>query len=140
MEKVATWMTSPAITISSATLLPDARQMMRQRKIRRLPVVVDDRLVGIVTDDDINRVSDSPATDVRDFNLYHRVKDLPISAIMTREVITASPETPIMDVAKLMLANKISGIPVVDGQRVVGMITESDLFRLIVEMQSGQQR
>jgi CBS domain-containing protein len=141
MESVRRWMSSPAIVAAAATTLPLARAQMREQRIRRLPVVDDaGRLVGIVTEGDINQVSDSPATDVRDFNLYHRVGDLPIRDIMTHPVVTVPPDTSIMEVAQLLLEHRIGGVPVVEEGQVIGVITESDLFRLIVarETQAAQ--
>ncbi|SRR6266496_2654624 len=133
MDDVRRWMTSPAIVAPETTTLPEARQLLKQRRIRRVPVVdAAGRLVGIITAGDINRVSDSHVSDVRDYNLYHRVADLPIKEIMTRNVVAVTPDTPILDVARLLLTNRIGGIPVVEGDRIVGVITESDLFRLIV--------
>jgi CBS domain-containing protein len=126
-------MSSPAIAVTAATPLPQARRQMQEQRIRRLPVVdTDGRLIGIVTEGDINRVSDSPATDVRDYNLYHRVGDLPIGDIMTRAVVTVAPDASILKVAQLLLEHRIGGVPVVEDGQVIGVITESDLFRLIV--------
>jgi CBS domain-containing protein len=141
MDTVRRWMSSPAIVVRETTPLPQARRQMREQRIRRLVVVdVAGRLVGIVTEGDINRVSDSPATDVRDYNLYHRVYDLPIRDIMTREVVIVAPDTQIPEVARLLLAHRIGGVPVVEQGHVIGVITESDLFRLIVarETQAAQ--
>jgi CBS domain-containing protein len=133
MDIVRRWMSSPAIVVRATTSLPEARSQMRERRIRRLPVVDGaGQLVGIVTEGDINRVSDSPATDVRDYNLYHRAGDLPIGDIMTQAVVTVAADTPILEVARLLLEHRIGGVPVVEDGRVVGVITESDLFRLIV--------
>jgi CBS domain-containing protein len=134
-------MSSPAIVAAAATPLTQARAQMREQRIRRLPIVdVAGRLVGIVTEGDINRVSDSPATDVRDYNLYHRVGDLPIRDIMTQPVVTVAPDTSIMEVAQLLLEHRIGGVPVVEEGLVIGVITESDLFRLIIarETQAAQ--
>jgi CBS domain-containing protein len=133
MDTAGQWMTTPPITASPAMVLPQARQLMRERRIRRLPVVdAEGALLGIITERDIIRVSDSHVTDVRDYNLYHRIADLPIGDIMTHEVVTVSPDTPIIEVAQLLLERRIGGVPVVESGRVVGVITESDLFRLIV--------
>jgi CBS domain-containing protein len=134
-------MSKPAIVTLTTTSLPQARRQMQEQRIRRLPVVdVAGRLVGIVTEGDINRVSDSPATDVRDYNLYHRVGDLPIRDIMTQAVVTVAPDTSILEVAQLLLEHRIGGVPVVEEGQVIGVITESDLFRLIVarETQGAQ--
>jgi CBS domain-containing protein len=133
MDSVRQWMTTPAIVAAPAMTLPEARRLLKERRIRRLPVVdADGRLAGIVTEGDINRVSDSRATDVREVNLYHRAADLPIGDIMTAEVVSVGPDAPIKEVARLLLHHRIGGIPVVERGAVIGMITESDLFRLIV--------
>jgi len=109
--------------------LPETRRLMREQRIRRLPVVdADGQLVGIVTEGDINRVSDSHVTDVRDFNLYHRIADLPIHDVMTHDVVTVSPDTSIGEVAQRLLDHRIGGVPVIEQGRIVGVITESDLF------------
>lgn len=133
MDSVRQWMSQPAITAPSTMVLPEARKLLQQRRIRRLPVLnAQGQLVGIITEGDINRVSDSHVTDVRDYNLYHRVSDLPIGDVMTRNPITVTPDMPIIDVAQILLDHRIGGVPVVAGGQVVGVITESDLFRLIV--------
>jgi CBS domain-containing protein len=140
MDTVQKWMTSPAILALDTMTLPDARRLMQQQHIRRLPVVdATGRLVGIVTEGDINRVSDSHITDVRDYNLYHRVADLPIQAIMTRTVVTVVPDTPILALAQRLLEQRIGGVPVVDEGQVVGVISESDLFRRIVAQETGSR-
>lgn len=137
MDTVRRWMSSPALVVDQSMPLPDVRQRLTQRHIRRLPVLdAAGQLVGIVTEGDINRVSDSHITDVRDYNLYHRVADLPIGEIMTRVVVTVTPDTPIMEVARLLIEHRIGGVPVVEDGRVIGVITESDLFRLIVAQQA----
>jgi CBS-domain-containing membrane protein len=126
-------MSSPAIVAPETMVLPEARQLLQQQRIRRLPVVdADGHLVGIVTEGDINRVSDSPVTDVRDFNLHHRIADLPLRDLMTRDVVTVLPDTSIHEVARQLLDHRIGGVPVIEHGRIVGVITESDLFRLIV--------
>jgi len=117
-------MSSPALVVDESMPLPAVRERLVQQHIRRLPVVnAAGRLVGIVTEGDVNRVSDSHITDVRDYSLYHRVADLPIGEIMTRRVVTVTPDTPVMEVARLLLEHRIGGIPVVQEGRIIGMIT-----------------
>jgi len=133
MDTVRQWMSHPPMCAPVTMVLPEARQLLREHRIRRLPVVdTEDRLIGIVTEGDINRVSESHVTDVRDYNLYHRISDLPIGDIMTRDPVTVTPDTPIIEVAQQLLEHRIGGVPVVEHGHVVGVITESDLFRLIV--------
>lgn len=134
VEIVRQWMTSPAVVVLDTLTVPEVRQLLRERRIRRVPVVDrSGRLVGIVTEGDISRVSHSHETDVREYNLYHRVSDLPVGDIMTRDVAAVSPDTPIADLARVLYERRIGGVPVVEGERVVGVITESDLLRMIFE-------
>ncbi len=133
MDTVQQWMSQPAITVSETMVLPAVREFMQEHHVRRLPVVdAAGRLVGIVTEGDINRVSDSHVTDVRDYNLYHRITDLPIGEIMTRDVISIAPDAPVREVARLLLEHRIGGVPVVATGQIVGMITEVDVFRMVV--------
>lgn len=139
MDSVRGWMSSPAVLAPETMTLPAARQLLRERGIRRVPVVdAAGQLVGIVTEGDINKISASHESDVRDYNMYHRVADLPLRDFMTRTVRTASPDMAIMEVAQLLLEHRIGGVPVVEAGQVVGMITESDLFRLIVQRELGR--
>jgi CBS domain-containing protein len=134
MDKVRDWMSQPPICAPETMTLPEARRLMHKSRIRRLPVLDSaGRLTGIVTEGDINRISASHAHDVREYNLYHRAADLPLRDFMTRPVITVGPDEPIIAVAQLLLLHRIGGVPVVEGDRVVGVITESDLFRRMVE-------
>lgn len=139
IDTVRMWMSSPAITAPHTLTLPEARELMQRHRIRRLPVLdMQEHLVGIVTESDMYRISASPGTDMREYNLYYRIRDLPLQEIMTRPVLTIGADTSIMAVVQLMLEHKISGVPVTEANTVVGMITESDLFRLIMKRQLDQ--
>jgi CBS domain-containing protein len=139
VDTVRMWMSSPAITAPHTLTLPEAYMLMQQRHIRRLPVVDSNgHVVGIVTESDMYRISGSPGTDMREYNLYYRIRDLPLHEIMSRPVFTIGADTSIMAVVQLMLEYKISGVPVVEDAKVIGMITESDLFRLIMQQQLDQ--
>lgn len=136
---VRDWMHAPAVTVGDETPLPEAREALERHRVRRLPVVDESgKLVGIVTQGDIFSVSPSHVTDVQDFNLYHTKGHVPVKEFMTKEVIPASPDMPIIEVAQLMLDHKIGGLPVVENDQVVGVITESDIFRLLISMERGQ--
>jgi CBS domain-containing protein len=133
MDTVKSWMSSPAIIARDIDSLPRARDMLVAEGIRRLPVVnAAGDLVGIVTEGDINRISDSPDRDVHEYNLYYRVHDLPLREIMRRPVITVTPDTPLREAAHLMIAWRISGLPVLHNGRIAGVITVSDLLRRLV--------
>ncbi|WP_129629972.1 CBS domain-containing protein [Candidatus Oscillochloris fontis] len=133
METVKAWMSAPAIIARDTETLPRARELLIAAGIRRLPVVnATGNLVGIVTEGDINRVSDSPERDDQAYNLYYRVHDLPLREVMRRPVITVTPDTPLHEAAHLLLAWRISGFPVVSEGRIVGVITASDMLRHII--------
>ena len=135
---VREWMTVPVISISPAASITSAHQVMKENGIRRLPVLEDDKLVGIVTFGDVREASPSDATTLSIWELNYLWSQLIVDKIMTRNVLTVHPDTPILDAAELMLDRKISGLPVVDAQnRLVGMITESDIFRMLVTSRSA---
>ncbi|NTW03758.1 MAG: CBS domain-containing protein [Oscillochloris sp.] len=132
MDTVRSWMSSPAIVAHDTDTLPCARDKLVAEGIRRLPVVdVAGELVGIVTEGDINRISDSPERDGYDYNLY-RIYDLPLREFMRRPVITVTLDTPLREAAHLLLAWRISGLPVLHQGHISGVITVSDMLRRII--------
>lgn len=129
---VKDWMTPDPITIGPNTTLPEANRLMKECGIRRLPVVDNGRLVGIVTLGDVREASPSAATSLSIYELNYLLSRLTVGQIMTRDPVTITPETSVEATARLMLEHKIGGLPVVDGTQVVGIITESDIFRLLI--------
>ena len=134
LELVKKWMTPDVITITPETTLPEAHKLMTDYQIRRLPVVKDRRLVGIVTRGDIRGAEASDATSLSVWELNYLLSQLKIKGIMTRRPIVISQEATIDEAAQVMLEHKISGLPVVDPHgELVGIITESDIFRIVVQ-------
>ncbi len=132
-------MSSPAVTVRDKESFEDALALMRERKFRRLPVL-DKRgkLVGIVSERDLLYASPSQATSLSIWEVQYLLAKLRVKAIMTAQVITTTPDAPIEDAAQLMVTHKIGGLPVVDEHgEVVGVITETDIFRTFVEMFAG---
>jgi acetoin utilization protein AcuB len=130
--QVREWMTPDPITAPPTMTLPDALQVMARHNIRRLPIVEKGKLVGIVTRGDLRGAEPSRATSLSIFELHYLVGRITLAEIMTRDPLTVGPSTTIQDSARLMLQRKISGLPVLDEGRLVGIITESDIFRLVV--------
>ena len=130
---VRDWMTPNPVTAPPSTPLPEALQTMKMHNIRRLPIVERGRLVGIVTRGDLRGAQPSDATSLSIFELHYLVGRITLSEIMTRNPITVTPTTTIHDAARLMLQHKVAGLPVVAEGQVVGIITESDIFRLVVK-------
>jgi acetoin utilization protein AcuB len=127
-------MTHDVLMISLDTTVPDALALMEEKKVRRLPVVDKDRLVGIVTLLDLVRASPSPATSLSVWELTYLLAKLAVKDIMTKEVLFVEPNTPIDEAAILMRENRIGGLPVTENGLVVGMITETDIFTAFLEM------
>ena len=104
--------------------------LMKQNRFRRLPVLQQDRLVGIVSDRDLKEASPSKATTLDVHELYYLLSELQVKDIMTRDPIPVAPDDTVEHAAQLMLENTISGLPVVDEKgAVVGILTQSDVFR-----------
>lgn len=130
---VRDWMTPNPITITPKTTLPDAHKLMRDSKIRRLPVVQDGHLVGIVTLGDIREAQPSNATSLSIYELSYLLGKLTVDRLMTRNPQTIAPDASLRQAAQLMLEHKIGGLPVMDRGQLVGIITESDIFRVLVQ-------
>jgi len=133
-DLVQEWMSTDVITISPDTSLPEAHQIMTTEEIRRLPVVdKDGNLVGIVTIGDIRSANPSSATSLSVWEMNYLLSNLKIEKIMTRNPQTIRADATIGEAARTMLEHRVSGLPVMgDGQRVVGIITESDIFSMVV--------
>ncbi len=128
-------MTKPAITIRPETTMPDALDLMRKEHIRRLPVVnKSGELVGIVTEADLQKASPSEATSLSIYEVTYLLSKLTVDRIMTRKVITTTEDTPLEEAARLMADHGIGGLPVMRGKHLVGIITETDLFRIFLEL------
>ena len=129
---VRDWMTTSPATITPKTSLSDAHRLMKQKKVRRLPVVENGRLVGIVALSDVLEAEPSGATTLSIYELNYLLAELKVDKIMKHNVITVEPSTTIREAARIMLENKIGGLPVLENGNLVGIITESDIFRMIV--------
>ena len=133
-ELVREWMSAPPITIDADATLPEACEILRKHQIRRLPVVENGKLVGIVTRGDLRGAQPSEATTLSIWELNTLLAKLKIREIMTPDPITIREDATISDAAQMMIDYKISGLPVVDKDgNLVGMITESDIFRMVVK-------
>lgn len=135
-------MKSPAVTITPDIPFQDALKLMREKGFRRLPVVNrHGELVGIVSERDLLYATPSPATSLSVWELNYLLSQLQVQEIMTRHVITTTSDTPIEDAAEVMAQRKIGGMPVVDERNtVIGVITETDIFKALVEMMAMHKR
>lgn len=133
MNTVAETMTTNVLSVDPQNSVATAIRLMRTGQLRRLPVVQDGRLVGIVTSGDVRRITGMSSV-VRDpsgdnFLWQH----IPVANVMTLDVVTTSPNTLIAEAARLMIERKISGLPVVENGRLVGILTTSDLLEALID-------
>jgi acetoin utilization protein AcuB len=134
-------MSHPVITVHPDTSLQDALHLMHTEHIRLLPVVEKKgNLVGIVTERDLIQASPSEATSLSVWEVSYLLSKITIQKIMTSQVITVSESTPLEEAARIMADNKVTGLPVVRGEKLVGIITETDLFRIFLEMLGARER
>ncbi len=126
-------MTKNVITVSPTTNVLDALELMRKHKIRRLPVLDGTKLVGIVTEMDLIRVSPSPATSLSVYELNYLLAKMTVKEAMTTNPIVVSPDATLEEAALLMRENQIGGLPVVHEGELVGIITETNIFDAFIE-------
>jgi acetoin utilization protein AcuB len=128
-------MSKPVITARPEMPMPEALDMMHKEHIRRLPVVnKHGELVGIVTEADLLKASPSEATSLSIYEVTYLLSKLTLDRIMSKEVITVTEDTPLEEAARIMADNQFSGLPVMRGKELVGMITETSLFRIFLEL------
>jgi len=120
--------------------MQEAHKLMRDEKIRRLPVVNErGKLIGIITESDLLHASPSDATSLSVWEMNYMLSKVTVEKIMTREVITTQKDTPLEEAARKMVDNKIGGLPVVMDGELVGIITETDLFKVFLEMLGARE-
>ena len=130
---VGNWMTKDVINVDVNDSMQDAARLIRGHNIRRLPVMETGRLVGIVTDRDLKRASASDVTTLEIHELLFLISEIKISDIMTKDPITIPLDYTIDEAAQILLEHKLSGAPVVDDEgQVAGVITQTDIFRVLV--------
>lgn len=131
------------MTRNPATIAPNdsirvAIDLMKERDCRRLPVIENSRLVGIVTDRDLRRATNSPLVLRERWYDEFLLNQVPVRACMTANPITVTPRTPIIDAAKIIRDRKIGGLPVLDGENLVGIVTETDLLNFLIRLLETQ--
>ena len=130
--RIAEWMSSPPIVVTTATTLADAQHVMERRHVRRLPVMQYGRLMGIVTWGDLRAAWPSAATTLSVHEWRELLEQATVVECMSRDPVTVAPDATVLEAAQLMLAHKIGGIPVMIDGELIGVITESDLIRLLI--------
>jgi len=137
---VSTRMTANPFTVTPENTVPEAIAVMKKHSVRHLPVVDDGRVVGVVSNSDIAKASPSPATSLSASEVTYLLGKLKIAQVMTRHPITIAPGALLEEAAVLMRDNKIEMLPVVDGNDLVGVITESSILDAFIELMGFRER
>ena len=133
-------MSHPIISMAPDMPVHDALNMFKRERIRRAPVVKEGKLVGIVSDKDLLNASPSPASSLSVWEMNYLLSKITVSEVMTKKVITVAEDTPIEEAARIMADNKIGGLPVMRDNHVVGIITETDLFKIFIELMGAREK
>jgi acetoin utilization protein AcuB len=132
-------MSKPVITISPDTPIAEALNMMKVEKVRRFPVVKEGKLLGVVSDKDLLNASPSPVSTLSIWEMNYLLNKITVSEVMVKSVLTVTEDTPIEQAARIMADNKIGGLPVMRDGGVVGIITETDLFKMFLELLGARE-
>ena len=131
---VKDFMTRKVVYISPDTTIAHAADLMREQGLHRLPVIENDKLVGLVTEGTIAEASPSKATSLSIFEMNYLLNNTKVKDVMLRDVITVSKFASLEDATYLMYKNKVGILPVVDNEQVSGVITDRDIFRAFLEV------
>lgn len=134
-------MSHPVITVSPEIPIHDAVVMFKKEHIRRAPVVSKEgKLIGIVTENDLLNASPSPVTSLSVWEMNYLMSKVTVKQVMSKKVKTIDVGTPIEEAARIMADLKIGGMPVMRDGKVVGMITETDLFKIFLELMGARTK
>jgi acetoin utilization protein AcuB len=132
-------MTSNPMTIAPDTTFPEAFRIMRDGRIRHLPVVEDEKLIGVVAQTDLLHASPSPATSLSVFEINYLLANLHVREVMSSPAVTVPDDAPLEEVARVLIDKKIGCVPVMRDGTMVGLITETDIFEAFVEILGGEE-
>lgn len=132
-------MSHPIIAVRPELPIVDALDLMRREKISRAPVIKNGKLIGIVSEHDILNASPSQVTTLSVWEMNYLLSKITINNVMSRTVHTVTEDTPIETAARLMADTGVGGLPVMRGENVVGMITETDLFKIFLELMGARE-
>ena len=138
--KVRELMTGAPITVSPDTSVFDARRLMLKERIRHLLVTDDRRLVGIISDRDIRLNLPSQATSLSMWEVNYLLAKLTVGQVMTKGVIIIGPDREARAAAQLMLEHKVGALPVLDGDVLIGILTETDILRAFARVPEAAGR
>ncbi len=133
-------MSHPVISVSPETPIHDVLVMFKKEHIRRAPVIKNGKLIGIVSEGDLHNASPSPVTSLSVWEMNYLLSKVTVNQVMSKRIKTVDVTTPIEEAARIMADSKIGGLPVMRSGKVVGMITETDLFKIFLELMGARTK
>ncbi|MCE9647637.1 MAG: CBS domain-containing protein [Chloroflexi bacterium] len=133
-------MSHPVISVSPETPIHDALVMFKKEHIRRAPVIKNGKLVGIVSEGDLHNASPSPVTTLSVWEMNYLLSKVTVAHVMSKKIKSVDVATPIEEAARIMADSKIGGLPVMRSGKVVGIITETDLFKIFLELMGARTK
>jgi acetoin utilization protein AcuB len=127
-------MTSHPFTVSPDAAMPEAHEIMAKSGVKRLPVTRDGKLVGVISKSDIDRYSPTKATALSMGEITYLLAKTKVSQVMVKDPLYISPDALLEEAALLMRDNGIGFLPVMEGGKLAGVITESDIFDAFIEL------
>ncbi|MBI4633753.1 MAG: CBS domain-containing protein [Deltaproteobacteria bacterium] len=131
---VSDWMKRTFVTIAPDASISDAVKLMKDNRIKHIPVVEKEHLKGLISNRDIREFTPSKATALDMYELHYLLAKAKVREIMKEKVCFATPDTPIEEAAMIMYDKDISCLPVLDGDRLVGLISDKDIFRALIDI------
>jgi len=133
-------MSHPVISVTPETPIHDALATFKDAHIRRAPVMKNGKLVGIISERDLLNASPSPVSSLSVWEMNYLLSKVTVSQVMSKKVKTVDFDTPIEEAARMMADSKIGGMPVIRADKVVGVITETDLFKIFLELMGARTK
>ena len=131
---VSDWMAKKVYTVTPDDSISDAIRLMKEHRVKHLPVVKEARIKGMVSDRDIRDFSPSGATSLDIYELHYLIAKTKVREIMQTEVITTGPDTPIEEAAIVLYDKDIGCLPVIDNRKLAGIISDKDIFRALIDI------
>jgi acetoin utilization protein AcuB len=133
-------MSKPVITIRPEVPVQEALSLMHKEHVRRFPVIDHHgRMIGLVSESDCLNASPSEATSLSVWELNYLISKITVERVMTRKIVTITEDVPLEEAARIMADNNIGSLPVMRGDSVIGIITETDLFKIFLELLGARE-
>ncbi len=128
-------MTRNPVTATPDMSIAEASNLMKQEKVHRLPVLdKDKKLVGLITEKDILYASPSPASSLSIHEMAYLLSKLTVKKLMSKNVVTINKDTTVEEAARMMVDQDLSCLPVLEGDKLIGIVSKSDMFKILLEL------